>query len=114
MVADGPIDFTYHFGKHLRGTSGGRIGEGIFPPRIDTGLFESIVTLNHTRAVLAGHEHVNNFWGIHPDPRADVFLQYGTKTGRNSYYRSDMQGGTLITIRADGSFSFEIVLESEL
>lgn len=74
---------VFHRGEHR---------EGECPPSVNTGLFSMMKQLKSTRAVMTGHDHVNDYWltyqGIH--------LIYGIKsTGHKDivYCDLDMLGG---------------------
>lgn len=71
--------------------------EGIASAKINSGLFDVMKTLKSTTHVYCGHDHINNMsvdW-------QGIQLSYGLKTGKTSYYDEKMQGGTLVTIKAD-------------
>ncbi len=73
--------------------------EGPSAPIRDNGFFDTVVSEDHTRHVLCGHNHVNttsvNYRGIR--------LTYGVKTGVGSYHRGHINGGTVIEV-TDGGF----------
>lgn len=71
--------------------------EGIASAKRNSGMFEVMKSLKSTTHVYCGHDHINNLsvnW-------EGIKLSYGLKTGRTSYYDDTMQGGTLVTIKAD-------------
>ncbi len=74
----------------------GEIRENICCPPVNTGLFDSILDLQSTTHIFCGHDHVNNLSTLWKGVR----LTYGLKTGSNSYSDDDMQGATLITVKA--------------
>lgn len=53
--------------------------------------------------IFCGHQHTNNVSMLYDGIR----LTYGLKTGTMDYHRTDMQGGTLITV-AEGGESFRV------
>ena len=72
--------------------------EAIGSPNYDDGVFNVISKLNHTKNVIAGHEHINNF----SIPYKGIRLSYALKTGVCAYADRDLNGGTLITIDENG------------
>ena len=53
---------------------------------------------DHTRHVIAGHEHINNF----SIPYEGIRLTYGTKLGMGCYWDADLNGGTVLTVTEQG------------
>ena len=86
-------------------TGTGQIREQVCAQEKETGFFDQVVNLNSTKALFYGHDHVNNavidYNGIK--------LCYGLKTGPNSYRDSDLNGGSLITIKSSGNFEIKNV-----
>ena len=76
-------------------------------PPYDEGMFAAMKGTGVTDFIVAGHDHANNF-NIRYD---GINFVYGMKTGKGSYYEDSMIGGTVITISADGSASFENILD---
>ena len=79
------------------------IGTGVIQEEIceqdeNTGFFDAVKELGSTDALIYGHDHVNNTVITYEG----VMFCYGTKTGPNSYYDPEIQGGTLITVTKDG------------
>lgn len=72
--------------------------EAIGSPNYDDGVFSLISKLGHTKNVIAGHEHINNF----SIPYKDVRLTYALKTGVCAYADRDLNGGTVITLNENG------------
>jgi len=73
--------------------------EGVASAKLNSGLFDVMKRLKSTTHVYCGHDHINNMsvdW-------QGIKLSYGLKTGRTSYHDEGMQGGTLVTIKADKS-----------
>ena len=72
--------------------------EGPSAPIRDNGFFDTLVSEDHTRHVLCGHNHVNtssvDFKGVR--------LTYGVKTGVGSYRRGHLNGGTVLEIMGNG------------
>jgi len=105
---DGPMN-----GNNLGLFEDGLYRDGIGSGRVDTGMFAKALELGCTRAFVSGHEHTNNFIAVYKG--SGIYLEYGTKTGRNSYSDADMQGGTLITIKSGEPYPiFKIIYESSL
>lgn len=71
----------------------------------DVGFFDKVLELNATKAMMFGHDHVNNAV-IHYQ---GVDFCYGTKTGTTSYNDMDLLGGTLYTLNSSGAYTIEHV-----
>lgn len=65
---------------------------------IDDGMLNTITEIGHTKYVLVGHDHINNFVIKHNG----VSHIYALKTGIGSYYDPKLNGGTVIEISDDG------------
>lgn len=78
----------------------------------DEGAFDLICKLGSTKNIVCGHNHVNN-WVVKYN---GVRFIFGTKTGSGSYWESDINGGTVLTVNENGvvSTSHEYVDVSEL
>ena len=76
-------------------------------PPYDEGMFAAMKDTGVTDFIIAGHDHANNF-NIRYD---GISFIYGMKTGKGSYYEPSMIGGTVITISADGTATFENILD---
>ena len=61
-------------------------------------VFAAVKAAGHTRLILAGHDHIDN-WVISYE---GVTLAYGLKTGSACYWRPQLSGGTVVTVSADG------------
>ena len=72
----------------------GRNNEGVCSSKYNSGLFDKILKLKSTKGVFVGHDHLNASAVLHKD----VLLTYGLKTSCGSYWKPEMQGGTLISI----------------
>ena len=79
-------------------TSFGVNREGIASSNYDDGVVEVLEECGHTKHVIAGHEHVNNFSILYNGIR----LTYGTKIGMGCYWDSDLNGGTVLTVTENG------------
>ncbi len=94
-VESGTIDSSLYFGE---------IREKVCAPLYNTGLFDAVKELESTTHIFNGHDHVNNLSIDYEGVR----LTYGLKTGTCSYSNDDLQGATLITIKAGTG---EVVVE---
>jgi len=72
--------------------------EGIASSEYDDGVLDALVECHHTRHVIAGHEHVNNF----SIPYRSVRMTYATKLGSGCYWDPDLNGGTVLVIGEEG------------
>ena len=81
----------------------GTMYEGIASYPTDNGFFGVIKECGHTKTVLAGHDHVNNF----SIPYCGVRLLYALKTGPGCYWNPKMNGGTLLTVDKNGQLTAE-------
>ena len=74
-----------------------------------TSFFEVAEKLGSTKAISVGHDHKNNFcaeYYLDESKKDDpIALCYGLKSGNGLSYRDDMQGGNLIKINKDGTYS---------
>ncbi len=67
----------------------------------DEGMFARICALESTKLVIAGHDHINNTILNHHG----VQLVYSLKTGPGCYWDKALNGGTVLTVKADGHFT---------
>lgn len=72
--------------------------EGIASPDYQDGVLDVLVRYAHTKHVIAGHEHINNFSILYQGVR----VTYSTKTGMGCYWNPDLNGGTVLTVTSDG------------
>ena len=72
--------------------------EGIASANCNDGVFAVLKECDHTRHVIAGHEHINNF----SIPYEGIRLTYGTKLGMGCYWDADLNGGTVLTVTERG------------
>mgnify|MGYP003295473403 CR=1 FL=1 len=73
--------------------------EDVCCPKINTGFFDKVVELGSTKALITGHDHINDSDLTYKGIR----LVYGTKGTDRIYSDGDMLGGTTITIHNDGT-----------
>jgi len=85
-VKEGSIDTTSVMGENH---------ETIACAKLNSGFFDVIKNMKSTTDIIVGHDHINNMSIDYQDVR----LTYGLKTGPSSYFRENMQGGTLLTIK---------------
>lgn len=74
------------------------------PPKYNSGFFDAIKEYNSSKAMFAGHDHINNFDVLYEG----VHLVYGAKSTDNMYHDDDMLGYRLITIESENSFSTSV------
>ncbi|MDE7163340.1 MAG: metallophosphoesterase family protein [Clostridia bacterium] len=75
-------------------TGFGTFRERISPGSINSGFFSVAKELGSTKAIICGHEHINNCDILYQGIR----LVYGLKSSRFSYYNEDLLGATIITL----------------
>ena len=80
--------------------------EEVCCPKINSGLFSKIKELNSSKAILVGHDHINDYVIKYQD----VYLSYGIHSTNRIYYDEDLLGGRLFTIHPDHTYSFETIL----
>ena len=85
----------------------GVMHDDICGPPYDDGMFAAMKGTGSTDFIIAGHDHTSNF-NIRYD---GINFVYAMKTGTASYHDSSMMGGTVITISADGTASFDNILD---
>jgi 3',5'-cyclic AMP phosphodiesterase CpdA len=72
--------------------------EDVCCPRLNSGLFAAMVEMGDVVGAFVGHDHVNDFWGMHHGIR----LCYGRATGYNTYGRERFpRGARIIQLRRD-------------
>lgn len=86
----------------------GAMHEDVGCPPYDDGIFNAIKETGTADMVVVGHDHINNFRIRYQG----VDLVYALKTGMESYHEAGMTGGTLITVRPDGSATVEHILNN--
>lgn len=89
--------------------------EGTCESRFDSGLFGALKEKGSTQAVYFGHDHVNDF-GVMYDGILLSYIQpsgygsYNMKTNFNSPESEWLQGCTVLTIKSDGTYHAERIL----
>ena len=86
----------------------GEKNEEVCSPEYNSGLFDRILALDSTRAVLVAHDHVNDYRIRY----RGVYLSYGVNSTDRIYYQDGMLGGQVLTIRTDHSLSFEPIFHT--
>ncbi|MBL7965558.1 MAG: metallophosphoesterase [Prolixibacteraceae bacterium] len=81
-------------------TTIGVINEGVASAGINSGLFASMVEKKDVMGVFVGHDHENNYIGIHHE----IALAFGQVTGADAY--GDLERGSRIIELREGEFSF--------
>jgi 3',5'-cyclic AMP phosphodiesterase CpdA len=66
--------------------------ETVCCPRLNSGLFAAMVEMGDIVGTFVGHDHVNDYWGLHHGIR----LCYGRATGYNTYGRQGFPRGARI------------------
>ncbi len=74
--------------------------EGVASSDINSGLFASLVEKKDVMGVFVGHDHENNYIGIHHE----IALAFGQVTGADAY--GDLERGSRIIELHEGEFSF--------
>lgn len=90
-------------GKNFAGVA----QEEVCAPKINTGLLASIVEMKDIMGTFVGHDHVNNFVGVHKG----VALAYGQKTGFSNY--GDLDKGARIIELQEGQRGFTTWIRTE-
>ncbi len=76
---------------------GVRYEYGGFPP-VEDGVMDILEDIGHTKYMVVGHDHVNNFVINY----RGVNLVYGLKTGMGCYWDQRLNGGTVLRITSSG------------
>ncbi|SCQ18610.1 metallophosphoesterase [Tannerella forsythia] len=84
-----------------RHTTLGTKGEGNASPKINSGLFASLVEMGDVMGIFAGHDHDNDFIGI----EYDIALAFGRVTGTDAYGKLE-RGARIIELYQD-KFRFD-------
>ncbi|MBQ8374310.1 MAG: metallophosphoesterase [Clostridia bacterium] len=83
----------------------GKIGETPCVQSGEVNFFEKVLEWNATKAMIYGHDHVNNTIIRY----RGVDFCYGTKTGPSSYEDITRMGGNVYRLRSDGTYTAEIL-----
>lgn len=79
----------------------GEKGEEVSPSEVNSGLFASFLEKKNVMGAFVGHDHENNFIGIHKN----IALAYGNCSGADAYGKLP-RGGRVIVLK-ENKFSFE-------
>ena len=88
---------------HAEGTQG-TAQEDVCAPELNSGLFTAFVEEQDVRGVFVGHDHVNDYIGVHKG----TALAYGRKTGFDSY--GELPRGGLLIELTEGGVGFQTCL----
>jgi len=91
-------EFNQIVGKE---TTKGIQDEGVASPKINSGLFTSMLEMKDIMGVFVGHDHANNYIGIHKD----IALAFGQVTGADAYGNFD-RGSRIIQMK-EGEYAFD-------
>ena len=83
----------------------GEILEPVCYQETEVNFFEKVLQLNATKAMIFGHDHINNAIIKYKN----IDFCYGTKTGVSSYNKISMVGGVVYNLNSNGSYSSNIV-----
>lgn len=75
--------------------------EGVASAEINSGIFASFLEMKDVMGVFVGHDHNNNYIGIHKD----IALAFGQVTGADAY--GDFDRGSRIIELKEGDYSFD-------
>ena len=91
-------EFEHIIGKE---TTIGEQFEGVASAQVNSGLFASMLEMKDVMGIFVGHDHDNNYIGIHQD----IAMGFGQVTGVDAYGDFD-RGGRIIEIKED-EYSFD-------
>ena len=80
----------------------GRNDEPASPPEYDSGFFDVVKELGSTKNIIVGHDHINDSSIVYEG----VTLSYALKCGPGCYWNPDQNGGSTLTIDANGHGHF--------
>lgn len=86
------------------GSSDTKLGtknEGVASPNINTGMFSSFVEMGDVMGAFAGHDHDNDYIGLH----FNIALAFGRVTGADAY--GDLERGARIIEMKEGDRAFD-------
>lgn len=85
-----PIPEYWQAAKNIHSGFNNETNEAISAPHLNTGLFTNMLLDNETWGMFVGHDHDNNFDGLHHG----IHLVYGNVSGFNTY--GDMERGVRV------------------
>lgn len=77
--------------------------EGFSAPEYNSGLFDKMLELGSTKAIMCSHDHINNSRVLYKG----VYFCYGVNSTNRIYRDENMMGGHVIVIHDDHTLSFE-------
>lgn len=86
-----------YWNEGYKGSFGVRYELGGFPP-VEDGVIDIIEDIGHTKYMITGHDHVNNFVINY----RGINLVYALKTGMGCYWHQSLNGGTVIKVSSEG------------
>lgn len=92
------VEYNQIVGKE---TTIGEQLEGVASADVNSGVFASFIEMNDVMGVFVGHDHNNNYIGIHKD----IALAFGQVTGADAY--GDFDRGSRIIELKEGEYSFD-------
>ena len=87
-------------------TTMGEQFEGVASADVNSGIFASMLEMKDIMGVFVGHDHDNNYIGIHKD----IALAFGQVTGADAY--GDFDRGSRIIELKEGEYSFDTWIRS--
>lgn len=84
--------------EEYKAGSFGVFRECVASPNYDDGVLPVLLECGHTKNLLAGHNHTNN-WSI---PYKGIRMTFATKIGKGCYWDPEINGGTVITLDETG------------
>lgn len=82
--------------------------EKVCCPDINTGFFDKVLELDSTKALIVGHDHLNNFRVKYKG----VYFCYGVHSTDRIYYDENVLGGHVVTVHPDGTLDFEQIFHT--
>ena len=73
------------------------------PSAVNNGFFDLCKDLGSTKTMVFGHDHRNDFTVVYEG----IELAYAVKSGFGSYWRTDMIGGTTLTVNSRGNVDLQ-------
>lgn len=80
--------------------------EGIASPEVNSGLFSAIIEQKDVMGIFCGHDHNNNYVGVHKN----VALAFGNVTGADAY--GELERGARVIVLQPNKFSFHTYIST--
>lgn len=77
--------------------------EQVCCPPVNSGLFAAMAGTGQVLGVFAGHDHINDYWGV----LHGIRLCYGRATGYHTYGREGFHRGARLILLREGASSFD-------